>query len=129
MSTGRWGAGFSAVGRFVAEIQAASAGKESLKPGYVLAGDEIFLLDRCREAVLKAFVPTDLRDFCLSDLDLSSTPIFDVLDRALFLMFVHEVSLGTVPTESSDRGEALSVRPPAANTRSRSTAAPPSRVG
>jgi DNA polymerase III subunit delta len=82
MSGTRWGAGFSAVGRFVAEIESAAAGKGSLKPGYVLAGDELFLLDRCREAVLKAFVPPDLKDFCLSDLDLASTPIFDVLDRA-----------------------------------------------
>ena len=68
--------------RFVAEIDAAAAGKGKLRPGYVLAGDEIFLLDRCRAAVLKAFVPTDLRDFCLSDLDLASTSIFEVLDRA-----------------------------------------------
>jgi DNA polymerase-3 subunit delta len=82
MSGGRWGAGFSSVGRFVSEIGAAAAGNGSLKPGYVLAGDEIFLLDRCREAVIKAFVPADLRDFCLSDLDLGSTSIFDVLDRA-----------------------------------------------
>ena len=82
MSAGRCGAGFTAVGRFVSEIEAAATGKGSLKAGYVLAGDEIFLLDRCREAVLKAFVPNDLRDFCLSDLDLSSTPIFEVLDRA-----------------------------------------------
>ena len=82
MSGARWGAGFSAVGRFVSEIDAAAAGKGSLRPGYVLAGDEIFLLDRCREAVLKAFVPPDLKDFCLSDLDLGSTSIFDVLDRA-----------------------------------------------
>jgi DNA polymerase-3 subunit delta len=78
----RWGAGFSAVGRFVAEIEAAQAGSGPLKPGYVLAGDEAFLLDRCRGAVLKAFVPPDLRDFCLSDLDLSGTSIFEVLDRA-----------------------------------------------
>src|SRR3569623_996900 len=82
MSGARGGAGFSAVGRFVAEIEAAAARTGSLKPGYVLAGDEIFLLDRCREAVLKNFVPNDLRDFCLSDPALSSTPIFDVLDRA-----------------------------------------------
>jgi DNA polymerase III subunit delta len=27
-------------------------------------------------------VPPDLRDFCLSDLDLASTSIFEVLDRA-----------------------------------------------
>jgi DNA polymerase-3 subunit delta len=82
MSGSRWGAGFSAVGRFVAEIEAAAAGKGTMKPGYVLAGDEVFLLDRCRDAVLKAFVPPDLRDFCLSDLDLGATPIFEVLDRA-----------------------------------------------
>ncbi len=82
MTAARWGAGFSAVGRFVAEIEAAAAGKGKLRPGYVLAGDETFLLDRCRAAVLKAFVPPELRDFCLSDLDLASTSIFQVLDRA-----------------------------------------------
>ncbi len=82
MSATRWGAGFAALGRFVAEIEAASAGKGSLRPGYLLVGDELFLLDRCRAAVLKAFVPHDLRDFCLSDLDLASTSIYEVLDRA-----------------------------------------------
>ena len=82
MSSARWGAGFAAVGRFVAETEAAQAGTGKLRPGYVLAGDEVFLLDRCRAAVLKAFVPADLRDFCLSDLDLASTTIFEVLDRA-----------------------------------------------
>jgi DNA polymerase III subunit delta len=81
MSGERWGAGFSATARFVADMDAASKGAP-LKPGYVLAGDELFLQDRCRAAVLKALVPPDLRDFCLSDLDLGSTPIFDILDRA-----------------------------------------------
>ena len=82
VSGARWGAGFSAVGRFVAEIEAAAAQKGQLRPGYVLAGDEIFLYDRCRAAVLKAFVSNELRDFCLSDLDLAQTSIFEVLDRA-----------------------------------------------
>ncbi len=82
MSGGRWGSGFSAVARFVAEVEAAAAGQGQLRPGYVLAGDEVFLLDRCRAAVLKGFVPPDLRDFCLSDLDLTTTSIFEVLDRA-----------------------------------------------
>ncbi len=82
MSGARWGAGFAATARFVAEIEAAGAGKGHLRPGYVLAGDEIFLLDRCRAAVLKAFVPEELRDFSLSDLDLASTSIFEVLDLA-----------------------------------------------
>jgi len=82
LSGTRWGAGFTAVGRFVSEIEAAAAGNGTLRPGYVFAGDEVFLYDRCRAAVLKAFVPQDLRDFCLSDLDLAVTPIFEVLDRA-----------------------------------------------
>jgi DNA polymerase-3 subunit delta len=82
VSTGRWGTGFAAVQRFVAEIEAAAAGNGQLKPGYVLAGDEAFLYDRCRTAVLKGFVPSDLKDFCLSDLDLAATSIFEVLDRA-----------------------------------------------
>jgi DNA polymerase III subunit delta len=82
LSAGRWGAGFAGVGRFVAEIAAAAAGTGQMRPGYVLAGDEVFLLDRCRSAVLKGFVPPDLKDFCLSDLDLNGTSIFEVLDRA-----------------------------------------------
>src|SRR5580658_3563808 len=82
MTGGRWGAGFAAAGRFVEEIEAAAAGKEQLRPGYVLAGDEAFLLERCRNAVLKGFVPAELRDFCFSDLDLNGTSIFEVLDRA-----------------------------------------------
>jgi DNA polymerase III subunit delta len=82
MNGSRWGAGFHAVDRFVAEMEAAAGGGERLRSGYVLAGDEVFLLDRCRAAVMKAFVPGDLRDFCLSDLDLATTTIFEVLDRA-----------------------------------------------
>ncbi|HEV2213666.1 MAG TPA: DNA polymerase III subunit delta [Terracidiphilus sp.] len=71
-----------AVGRFVAEMEAAGAGTGPLKPGYVLAGDEAYLLDRCRAAVMKAFVPPEMRDFSLSEMDLSHTSIFEVLDRA-----------------------------------------------
>jgi len=82
LSGARWGAGLSAAMRFVAEIEAAAAGNGALKPGYVLAGDELFLLDRCRAAILKAFVPVELRDFCLSDLDLADASIYEVLDRA-----------------------------------------------
>ena len=82
MTAARWGAGFAAVSRFVAEIEAAAAGKGPLRAAYVLAGDEAFLLDRCRAAVLKAFVPPELREFTLSELDLDSTSIFEVLDRA-----------------------------------------------
>jgi DNA polymerase-3 subunit delta len=82
MTAGRWGAGFAAVARFVAEIEAAAAGEGPLRPGYVLAGDEAFLLDRCRASVIRGFVSQELEDFCLSDLDLNGTSIFEVLDRA-----------------------------------------------
>jgi DNA polymerase-3 subunit delta len=82
MSTARWGAGFTAVGRFVAEVEAASKGRGTLQPGYVLLGDEIFLYERCRAAILKAFVPDEMRDFCLSELDLAQVSIFELLDRA-----------------------------------------------
>ena len=82
MTSSLQGSGFSAISRFTAEIDAAAKDSSKLRPGYVLAGDELFLLDRCRAAVIKAFVPPDLRDFCLSDLDLASTSIFEILDRA-----------------------------------------------
>jgi len=68
---------FAAVDRFVAEIAT-----PSLRPGYVLIGDEIYLYDRCRRAVLSALVPEGFRDFSLHDIDLGETTIFDALDRA-----------------------------------------------
>ena len=75
--TSRSGAGFAALSRFTAELAAGQP-----RPGYILLGDEIFLYERCRAAILKHFVPDDLRDFCLSDLDLAQTSIFSILDRA-----------------------------------------------
>jgi len=69
---------FAATDRFVAEIAAPS----TLRPGYVLVGDEVFLYDRCRRAVLATLAPEETRDFCLHDLDLAETSIFEILDRA-----------------------------------------------
>ena len=71
------GAGFAAADRFVAEVR-----ENRLRPGYVLLGDEIFLYERCRRAVIDTLLPDGLREFCLSDLDLAETNIFEVLDRA-----------------------------------------------
>src|SRR5215467_2770671 len=71
------GAGFASTDRFLAELRS-----NKLRPGYVLIGDEIFLYERCRRAVLEAYVPADLRDFCLSDIDLAETSIFEAIDRA-----------------------------------------------
>lgn len=73
---------FSAAERFVTEVKAAAAQTAKLKPGYVLAGDEIFLYERCRRAVVDLLIDPSLRDFSLSDLDLAETNIFNVLDLA-----------------------------------------------
>jgi DNA polymerase-3 subunit delta len=71
------GAGFASTDRFLAEVR-----ENRLRAGYVLVGDDVFLYERCRRAVLDTLVPVDLRDFCLSDIDLAETNIFEALDRA-----------------------------------------------
>lgn len=68
---------FAAANRFIAEIAS-----PPLRPGYVLLGDEIFLQDLCRKAVLDTLAPPGNRDFCLHDLDLADTSIFEILDQA-----------------------------------------------
>ena len=68
---------FASTDRFIAEIAT-----PSIKPGYVLIGDEVFLYDRCRKAVLATLAPEETRDFSLHDLDLAETSIFEILDRA-----------------------------------------------
>ncbi|MHB1021766.1 MAG: DNA polymerase III subunit delta [Acidobacteriaceae bacterium] len=68
---------FASSDRFLAELKTSD-----LKPGYVLVGDELFLYERCRRGVLQQFVEPSMRDFCLSELDLAETNIFDALDRA-----------------------------------------------
>ncbi len=68
---------FAPVDRFITE----ATGK-SPRAGYVLLGDDAFLLHRARHGVLDALVPPDLRDFCLHDLDLAETSIFEALDLA-----------------------------------------------
>jgi len=71
------GAGFAATDRFISEVK-----ENRLRAGYVLVGDDVFLYERCRRAVLGSLVPAEMRDFCLSELDLAETNIFEALDRA-----------------------------------------------
>ncbi len=86
------GAGFQAADRFVADV---ARGK--LRAGYVLAGDETFLYERCRSALIAAVVPEGMRDFCLSEFDLGEVGIYEILDRAqtpslmspVQLIFIH----------------------------------------
>jgi DNA polymerase-3 subunit delta len=68
---------FASTDRFITEIAT-----PSIKPSYVLIGDEVFLYDRCRKAVLATLAPEETRDFSLHDLDLAETSIFEILDRA-----------------------------------------------
>jgi DNA polymerase-3 subunit delta len=68
---------FAAVERFLSE-----AASDARRAGYVLLGDDAFLLQRARRGILDALVPADLRDFCLHDLDLADTSIFEALDLA-----------------------------------------------
>jgi DNA polymerase III subunit delta len=69
---------FASSDRFLAEI----ASPATLRPGYVLLGDEAFLYQRCRQGVLAELAPAESRDFSLHDLDLAEASIFDILDRA-----------------------------------------------
>jgi DNA polymerase-3 subunit delta len=69
---------FASTDRFLAEI----ASPATLRPGYILLGDEAFLYQRCRQAVLTALAPPEARDFSLHDFDLADTTIFEVLDCA-----------------------------------------------
>ena len=68
---------FAAVDRFLKEI----AG-DARRAGYVLLGDEAYLLTLCRRGVIDVLVPGEMRDFCLHDLDLGEASIFEVLDLA-----------------------------------------------
>jgi DNA polymerase III subunit delta len=76
---------FASSDRFIAEIDASRNGG-SLRPGYVLIGDEAYLYDRCRHAVLETLVDSQggiqMRDFSLAEIDLAETSIFEALDRA-----------------------------------------------
>jgi DNA polymerase-3 subunit delta len=69
---------FASSDRFLAEI----ASPATLRPGYVLIGDEAFLYQRCRHGILTALAPIEARDFSLHDFDLADTPIFEILDCA-----------------------------------------------
>jgi DNA polymerase-3 subunit delta len=68
---------FSQPDRFVAEVK-----DHKVKPLYLFIGDEAFFRKRCREAVLRFLIPSDMREFSLYDFDLSDMELAEVLDRA-----------------------------------------------
>jgi DNA polymerase-3 subunit delta len=68
---------FAGVERFLAEIKG-----DARRAGYVLLGDEGLLYQMCRRGVGAELVPEEMKDFCLQDLDLGQTSIFEALDLA-----------------------------------------------
>jgi DNA polymerase-3 subunit delta len=76
---------FASSDRFIAEIEASRMGG-ALRPGYVLLGDEAYLNERCRRAILDTLIDAGsgpaMRDFALAEIDLAETNIFEALDRA-----------------------------------------------
>jgi len=69
--------GFAPAERFVSEVKA-----RKLRPAYVFVGDEVFFRDRCRDALVEHLVPPGLREFSFYDLDLATTELVEILDRA-----------------------------------------------
>ncbi|HEX6494973.1 MAG TPA: DNA polymerase III subunit delta [Acidobacteriaceae bacterium] len=76
---------FASSDRFIAEIEASRTGG-TLRPAYVLLGDEAYLYERCRRAILDTLIDAGsgpaMRDFALGEIDLAETSIFEALDRA-----------------------------------------------
>ena len=68
---------FAPTERFVSEARA-----RKLRPAYVFVGDEAFLRDRCRDALLEHLVPSRLREFSVYDLDLARIDLAEILERA-----------------------------------------------
>lgn len=56
--------------------------RDSIRPLYLLVGDEMFFRDRFRDALVSLLVPADLREYSLFDEDLAVTPLDDILTRA-----------------------------------------------
>ena len=52
------------------------------RAGYVLMGNETFLVDRCRHAATDTLTSPEMRDFSLHDVDLADINLSDLLNKA-----------------------------------------------
>jgi len=68
---------FASSDRFADEVKT-----RKLKPAYVLVGDEAFFRNRCRAAILEHLVQPGLYEFSVHEVDLATTSVAELLDRA-----------------------------------------------
>jgi DNA polymerase III subunit delta len=74
--TSKLGAGFAAVERLLKEVRT-----DARKPGYVLLGDEVFLQQECRRGIVAGLIDPQFQGFCVTDVDLSETSVFDAIGQ------------------------------------------------
>ena len=70
------GGGFPAVERLLREVRT-----DARRPGYVLLGDEAYLQQQCRRGIVEALVDPEVREFCVTDVDLSEASVFEAIDQ------------------------------------------------
>ncbi len=70
------GGGFLAMDRLLREV-----GTDARRAGYVLLGDEAFLQRQCRSGIVEALIDPQFRDYCVADVDLSESTVFDAIDQ------------------------------------------------
>lgn len=70
------GGGFLAMDRLLREVAT-----DARRPGYVLLGDEAYLQQQSRRGIIDALVDPQFRDYCVSEVDLAETNVFDALDQ------------------------------------------------
>jgi DNA polymerase-3 subunit delta len=68
--------GFLAVERLLKEVRT-----DARRACYVLLGDEAYLQQQCRRGIVDALIDPEFREFCVTNLDLSESSVFDVLDQ------------------------------------------------
>lgn len=72
----KFGTGFAAVERSLKEMRT-----DARRPGYILLGDEAFLQQECRRGIIAGLIDPQFQEFCVTDVDLSETSIFEAIDR------------------------------------------------
>jgi DNA polymerase-3 subunit delta len=68
--------GFLAVERLLKEVRT-----DARRACYVLLGDEAYLQQQCRRGIVDALIDPEFREFCVTNLDLSESSVFDALDQ------------------------------------------------